>query len=452
MGTVARGAKRGGGTDFSDSTVAEASEVNTDFNTLYTEVNGALDEDNISGSAQIPNSSLAEIDCAKVSDNSEDSAAFLNTTAPGDTVSQNRPTDLEEELEILRYRIGANRHLVTNLNYIANDSSVTSAGWLEPSIVGPNLAPNAGLEAHSGTGTDAPVGWAITGTPTGMAIDAAGTASMGLDKRSFRVLAGTAGGGINYTVGGLKAGVKYLCGVAYDGTVGEFNLDTTGALATGAYKNVAYSDATTPAVTIQQFILKAAIPATDVVVNFTGTADDADFNLHYVWFYELTDNTPIQTPHIPMQTASTSTEATFPTTWVGADDWQTDTLTDLSLSQYAPMQGYRFVYEVSIPFVTTTQKSDYRAYAAIQLQIDAGSVDTVEGPVISYGNQSASADEAGDTFNLKYMVENPTPGSTYNFTLLLGVYDTSTGAQIDIAPLRQTEQMTASARLYTERI
>lgn len=53
MGTVARGAKLGGGTNFNDGQVIDPTEVNTDFNTLYTEINGGLDDANIE-TATIP--------------------------------------------------------------------------------------------------------------------------------------------------------------------------------------------------------------------------------------------------------------------------------------------------------------------------------------------------------------------------------------------------------------
>lgn len=53
MGTIARGAKAGGGTNFNAGQTIASNEVNTDLNTLYTEVNGNLDDDNIK-TATIP--------------------------------------------------------------------------------------------------------------------------------------------------------------------------------------------------------------------------------------------------------------------------------------------------------------------------------------------------------------------------------------------------------------
>lgn len=53
MATIARTAKAGGGTDFNSGQTIDPAEVNTDFNTAYTEINGNLDDGNIE-TATIP--------------------------------------------------------------------------------------------------------------------------------------------------------------------------------------------------------------------------------------------------------------------------------------------------------------------------------------------------------------------------------------------------------------
>jgi len=53
MATIARGTKAGGGTNFNAGQVIAAAELNTDFNTAYTEINGLLDDGNIK-TATIP--------------------------------------------------------------------------------------------------------------------------------------------------------------------------------------------------------------------------------------------------------------------------------------------------------------------------------------------------------------------------------------------------------------
>lgn len=67
MGTIVRGTKSATGTTaFGASTRAKASEVNTDFDTIYAEVNGNLDNDNIDASAAI---SASKLDLTTVSQN-----------------------------------------------------------------------------------------------------------------------------------------------------------------------------------------------------------------------------------------------------------------------------------------------------------------------------------------------------------------------------------------------
>lgn len=53
MGTIARTSKAGGGTNFNSGQTIDPAEVNTDFNTAYTELNGNLDDANIE-TATIP--------------------------------------------------------------------------------------------------------------------------------------------------------------------------------------------------------------------------------------------------------------------------------------------------------------------------------------------------------------------------------------------------------------
>lgn len=55
MGTIARTSKAGGGTNFNSGQTIDPAEVNTDFNTAFTEINGALDDGNVK-TATIPGS------------------------------------------------------------------------------------------------------------------------------------------------------------------------------------------------------------------------------------------------------------------------------------------------------------------------------------------------------------------------------------------------------------
>lgn len=59
MGTIARGAKAGGGTDFNSGQTIDPAENNTDHNTMYSEFNGNIENVNIKAAAAIATSKIA---------------------------------------------------------------------------------------------------------------------------------------------------------------------------------------------------------------------------------------------------------------------------------------------------------------------------------------------------------------------------------------------------------
>lgn len=455
MANIARGPKAAGGTSFTTGAII-AAEVNYDLDTAYNKINGNLDEDSLSLATQIPNALLVDIDAAKVTDHAETAAVFLTATSGGDTGTPVLPTDLEGELEALRYSIGANKSISNGLKFRATSGTMTAAGWTEPPIVGFNLMPNAGFEVHSGSSTDAPDGWTLVGTVSSIAIEAAADVVAGLYKRSTNITTSAATSGISVILSGLRASKKYLVGVAYTRTAGEMNVTTTNALGSGDYKDLAFSDSTTTTIMEFQGIVKSDASATDITVSITGTSSGANFNLHRAWFYEMGVNSPWETPHIPMQTATYTTADDVQTSAGPGGVW--DTKTDLSLSQYIPMEGYRMIYEATLTFVTEAQGGGSDVWVAFRIQqnIDAGGATTVEGPIGFVPNLAgATSVRASASVTLKYILENPTPGSTYAFTVdaffeLDGALNTiffnpTVGS---VAP--QATQ--SSSRLYFERI
>ncbi len=452
MGLISKSAKQGGGTDVNDTETAVVDDVNLDMNVIFTEINGEIDDANIDGSA--------DITLTKLGDHASSNAVFLSTgTSPGDTASPTKPTDASLEFETLRYRIAANQSYTNGLFYTNTGGTVTATdGWLEPPIVGRNLLPNPGFEDGNHTTDTAPDGWTLINSPD-VDIEAAAYPAAGADKRSLNIVAtGTADEGILATVTGLKASTKYLIGMAYTLTTGEINLDTTGTLSSGDYQHLALNSATDSAgttVAYRQGIVKTDSTPTDVVVRILSTQATDDFNLIYVWMYELSDDAPIEAPHIPMQTA-TYTTADDDQQNVGAGAWETKT--DLSLAQYVPHEGYRFFYEVTLCFTSDTPSSSAgHSYFAFRIQqnIDGGGATTVEGPLswrVTSGG--ATTNQIGGVVNLKYIIENPTPGASYAFTVDSWVEGTgSTINTITFNPTVNTGITTqSSAKLYTERI
>ena len=457
MATVSRGVKSAGGTDFTDGTAAKASEVNTDFNTLYTLVNGGIDYNNISDSAAIPNAALVGIDCAKVTDHADTNSVFLTTTDAGDSGTPSLPSTLEGELERLRYRIKANNGAFTNLKFLNASDNVVSAGWTEPPIRGRNLLPNPGFEVHSAGTPNAPDGWSLVGDPSTIALAAAATPSVGVDKRSLNMVADAASEGISRTVTGLKASTKYLVGMAYTlAASSQVNLVTTGGLGTGTlYQDLDLPDssASSGVEILQGIVMTDGTPA-DITVSIVlaGSADEID--LHYVWMYELSSTAPIEAPHLPLQTATYSTADAEVTDGAGTGSW-TD-LTDLSLEQYVPHEGYRLVYEATICWRSDAGSGVEAAHfaARIGMTIDGGSASTVEGPYAISATTSQTSGRTGGTITLRHIIENPASGSTYAFTPGLYIDDAANGAHeyIYVNPDISGLATQSQAKLYSERI
>lgn len=451
-----------GGTSYVDGNYLPAAELEADFNAIINVVNGNLDETNLHSSTQIPNTMLAEIQGDIVADYATDAAEYAIATSPGDTATPSLPTDLEEEWARMRYRVGRNKGYAstsaTDCFYMNASAVATPARWYEPAIVGRNLLPNPGFEVHSAGTPNAPNGWTLESTPSVVAIENPAHTGLGLEKRSLNIVTDGSNEGIKVVIGGLKASTKYLVGMNYSLTAGTINITTTNGLASGAYQNLALSDASAAAAsveTLQGIVKTTAVPAS-LTVSIFGSASGADFNLHNVWMYELTEGAPVELPHIAMQTARDITASTFPTTWTGSGNtWRTDTLTSLSLTQYVPYPGYRMTYEVSVPYNTVDSaagRESSRVYLAIQQNIDGGGATTVAGPVIMEIRADAADMRDSGSFFLRHVVENPTPGSSYAFTTLLGVYDAADFEQVSVPPIVSSVQMAADARLIVERI
>jgi hypothetical protein len=441
---------------FLNGTTNDGSQVAAEFDQVYGAINGGLDDSNISGSGTpIQATKVAQIPPARVLDHADSEAEYKTTTTPGDTGSPILPSTLEEEWERMRYRVAANKLYQTAVHYMdSSGPTATIASWTEPPIVGRNLLPNPGFEAPLVSST--PPGWTLIATPT-LAIENPADASTGVEKRSLNITTNASNEGISCIVGGLKRNGKYLIGMRYTRTAGTINLTTTNALASGDYQNLNLTDSNGSTVEVLQGIVRAEDDSapSPITVSIFCSLTGAEFNIHDVWMYELSDGAPNDLPAIPMQTARDITASTFPTTWTGSGAaWRTDTLTSLSLTQYVPWAGYRLIYEVSVPYNTidsAASREASRVYLAIQQNIDGAGAANVAGPVImEIRGDTADMRDSGSFF-LRHVVENPTPGTEYAFTTLLGVYDDTNFEQISVPPLVGGVQMAADARLIVER-
>lgn len=444
-----------GTTDYVDGNYLPAAELQADFDAIINVVNGNLDQDNLHSSTQIPNSKLVDIAMSKVLDLADDIATYITTTSPGDTGTPSLPTTLAAEMQRLRHRLGALRTYSTNVYYMNSSAVATAAGWFEPPPIGRNLLPNPGFELQSGAANSAPDGWALYSTPVTVAIENPAHTSTGLEKRSLNIVTDGANEGISCTVAGLKASTKYLIGMAYsitdNGTVaGTVGLYTGNGLATGDYRNLAITSSTESAstVVVTNGIVKSTSTPDPITVRIVATTAGADFNVHSVWMYEMGESYPDELPAIPTQSATDNTSVTIPSTFTSGQ-WNYEARSELALSAYIPAQGYRMTYEVQLSILSSGTGNNVHKHA-FQIKLDGN---IVEGPFIKYTEYSSGTPEIGDVVTLRHVVDNPTPGSTYAFTVEIGARnDGSASSQITLNPSINSLQSVSRARLVVERM
>lgn len=476
MSTYTRTTKSNGTTEWANGETILHSEHNNEWNSFLTDYNGGITNANISGSASIANSKLADIAMSKVLDYADDIATYETTATPGDTASPSLPTTLQAEMTRLRYRLDALKRYSTNVYYMNSSGTATAAAWFEPVLTGRNLLPNPGFELHSAGTPNAPDGWSLVSTPATVAIENPAFTSVGLEKRSLNIVTNGSNEGISCSVGGLKASKKYIVGMTYtltdNGTVaGVLRLSTTSGLASGNYQNLVLDVSTEAASTVAtiQGIVKSTSTPDSMTISITGTTAGADFNIIDVWMYELGDGKPFELPAIPTQTATKSTEdttvpAAFTANPGGNGAFTFETYSDFNLSQYVPFPGYRFIYEVTLSFLSNQSGALDRAWFSFEIQenVDGGGAATVEGPYPWVSDQNGSSQQIAGTVTMRFIRENPTPGSTYAYTTRIGAFGNGADyADMTLSPKvgdtagsegTDYKQTTSRARLIVERI
>lgn len=404
---------------YSSGAVISSAEVNANEDAIINALN-ALDEDNFDPSTQIPNSMLVAIAPTKVDDFASTSAQYFLTTSPGTTAVPSLPSDLSLEMRRLRYRLLAISRL-TNTYYTKSDGTQAQVAWVEPAIVGPQLLSNNGFEVKtSATANVAPDGWTAVGPATSYVVTANADTSFGKNKRSVVITAAANGDGLSYVAKGLKASTKYLIGAAFVRGSGTFSIQTTGGVSGADYQNLTSSlaDGSTVGAAYLQGVVSTDSSANDVTVKFLISTGGGGSNVavYQVWMYELRDQTTLDRPYIPMQTANYTT-ANDSIAGGAAATWTNKTA--LTLAQFIPQLGYRLRYAVTLSFKGEAIAGSVRKmqYAfRIQQKIDAGAAATVEGPYSWISNQQTNAEFIGGVVRMEYVIENPVPGSTYTFS------------------------------------
>lgn len=403
MATIARGSKAAGGTSFVDGTTASAGEVNTDFDTIYNEFNGSIDNDNIDASAAIELSKL---------DGYSDSASERRTeTSPGVTGTESDAANLQEELARIRYKL---HELGLGISTIRNTTaSGDDTYWIDTPQMGPNLIRNGNFAV--GLESNVPPGWTNVNTAT-LALTTTGVTEGHSTARALRITA--AGGtdeGVSQTLVGLKASTKYVVGCRAKATAGDtFKLTTTGA--SGAtFGNLTLTTTSTSYVTLAGVIVTDGTP-TDIVVSLLAAADTDVVDVTHVWVRECA------TDRLPMSNTSWAYNEATGTGAIGT----TFTDTGLTVSVVAPGPGYNLEVKVHVH-----GSNDSAEALAVQLRENGTAV--AVGYVLVGGTGLADV----GTAMYEYIKRDPTPGTTYTYTVFAafeaaaGTLNLGEGAAID---------------------
>ena len=417
--------KSNGSTAWKAGETITHTEHNDEWDTFLNEYNGNIDNRNIAQTAgQL-------IGSEKVESHATTETQYLTSTSAGDTFSGTRPTDLDGELEAIRYRL---LQLSGGSNFKGTNTSgtMTDLSWLEPAVVGPNLLPNSGFEALTGAAGTAPDGWTKVGSPSTFALQSATELDEGVNKRSLNVIATSTGNeGVSYVLDGLKADTLYVVGAAYVRTTGGVLISVSGAVSSGAYRAFSESDTTSTTGTLitRNYVVKTDSSGTALTCTFgvTGQAG-SEVDLYRVWVKEMGDRTTYENiPPIPAQ-VKTETANTFVDNTGGtvSGGYLESTISNLSASVYVPGPGYELTYEAMINISMFNWDLVSQAAARVTIEMDTGSgYNTVR----TYANEVGHAGVYAGAFtwtespHLKYVLPLPVPGTTYAFRIKLGAYD-----------------------------
>lgn len=319
MGTLARNSKSSSGTtDFLSGTTAIADEVDADFDTLYTGVNGNIEDVNVKAAA--------DIDPSKIGDYSATDAESRVETAPGTTASPEKATTLEAELARLRY-VASRANVGVAPQYLAaDDSTLVDASWMEPPIVGRNLVQNANFTQTNLVSGDSPFFWAEIGTLLTSTLQSTEN-SEGDGFECSLVADGAAVAGISQTIIGIKGSSKYLVGFRIKSVVNDATVFVAGGLGSGnAYQDFSIDTSSTDYVTISGIVQSTAAGASLVISCQTAGATNDAIDVDHAFVYELADD-PVAT----FQTQCFEDRVTAAQTIdPGADSWEA--ISGMSLS------------------------------------------------------------------------------------------------------------------------
>jgi hypothetical protein len=400
MAVQNRSTKFAGGTNFETGKgTILSSEVDADFNTLYTLQDGNIDSANLAANS-VTSSELAsgavstnakvasgaDIAASKIDDISGDAAAHRDSSDPGTFSSQTLAATLTEEIKQQRYAIQRSA-VGTSAD---TGAAAGTVGWYDPPARGRNLIRNGTFATDDDTAAAnaAPPGWALVGTPTvALSTDAASG-----DGNVIQITgAGAANEGISQTLSGLKASTRYLVGCLAEVDSGDtFSLKTSGADTTEVDLDVT---ATSMTMVSGVFIQLVAAADTDVA------------RVRDVFCFECSDDpvVPSASYVFRLSDSGVDTNRIAGTTWTTIRDDVGGTPVDMSIS-VNPVQGCQIRASAKV----VLNPDDLNTHG-LRLLEDGSAVD------VSYLFAAQFSDAI--TLYCQYTNTAPAPGTALTYTI-----------------------------------
>lgn len=407
MGTIARGMKSSGGTALTDSYDVLAAELNADFDTIFTEINGNLNSTNIAVGGVTSAALASGISQAKIDDYSATATEAKIETNPDVSSSESLATTLQGELERIRYVLKRQSLGGRALHYAG--AANLSTYWGDYSVRGPNLVRNNSFEVKTTIDGSAPDGWTIVGTPT--VLTTAPTDTSNGKGKCISITGDDTIEGIQQAITGLKKSTHYFVQCRYVTTVGTMVMVTSGADVTSNFRDITINGTSATWDTMSA-VVKTDSSATAITLNFiTLQAADA-FKVDDVTFQEMDKEIVVSPKTIVVRDSSTTAGA-------------------LSNAEGVFPAGDGLTAAVTVPSsgCTISVRACCRIYPGASTQTFTGLLREVAstGPTTTEVDVASTPafDKNSTMVTLGYTNTNPTPGDTYTYSTRSISYATS---------------------------
>lgn len=312
-----------GGTAWVADDDLDATPLNGDIDNILTQLNGNIENVNISATADISGTKLLDgsltnakwsaaggttrLDASKVDDYSDTDTVQNTVSSPGTSASNTLATQLQTEIEQLRYEI---RKLQTGVSAQITDGSTSglasdgNAAWFDGAAIGVNQMQNPTfLNDDSGT----PTRWSVSGTPafTTVAMDR----SEGHGK-ALNMATTASGHGISQSLTGVRKSSRYLVVTRIKPNTQGFTVDTLGG--TGTFGNLALDSASGSSAweTIAGVVQTDATPNLLAVRILSASAGSSDCDISFIKCIPLDADFIERGPnYYTLQTTSTASVA-----------------------------------------------------------------------------------------------------------------------------------------------